>query len=418
VPTASAPDVRWRTLFGAVLAVRLLYPFFNSPLLHLFSDPQRHWDNAALFLTPNVMGSGDPYLYQLWLFALRWIAGRNNAAVLAGCGVLCAGMPYGWYRALRELLPRGTALRGGILIGLWPPFLGVYAYFMNETLLLTLTGYAFWLTLRALRRRSLGPWTLACALWVATCFTRTVLLPVALFALLWAWLLLPRKLYAALLGLCLAGAIALPAGLHAHAALGYFSPLGNLYLNEIYRHSLKREIRIDFGAQGQYIFGSPSYYNPTFYPLSDWTTTRSGTQDIHIDTRNGRQDWRHALALLPPQGAAQWWTDFGENLCYLLFAQSWPDNDRGTLVGWASVWLRWVFVLIVIAVAVAALALRRRYAGREWLITLCALLSFGMLMLQHEGIMEGRYRKPIEPIFIAALLVAWHARARAAGRSA
>src|SRR5579863_9168421 len=126
----SAPEVRWRTLFGAVLVIRLLYPFFNSPLSHIFSDPQRHWDNAALFLHPSVMGSGDPYLYQLWLFALRQVADGSSAAILTACGVLCALMPYGWYRALRELMPRTAALRAGTLIGLWPPFLGCYAYFM------------------------------------------------------------------------------------------------------------------------------------------------------------------------------------------------------------------------------------------------------------------------------------------------
>ena len=128
-------------MFGGVLVLRLLYPFFNSPLAHIFSDPQRHWDNAGRFLSPSVMGSGDPFLYQLWLFALRQLAAGSSATILAGCGALCAAMPYGWYRALRELQPRAVALRGAVLIGLWPPFLGGYAYFMTETLLLTLTGF-------------------------------------------------------------------------------------------------------------------------------------------------------------------------------------------------------------------------------------------------------------------------------------
>ncbi len=174
--------------------MRLLYPFFNSPLTHIFSDPQRHWDNAALFLHPSVMGSGDPYLYQLWLFALRQLSGDSSALVLTSCGALCAGMAYGWYRALRELLPRLPALRGAVLMGLWPPFIGGYAYFMNETLLMTLTGFAMALTLRALRKRELRSWAAACALWLLACFTRTVALPMALLGLLWAWLLQPQKL--------------------------------------------------------------------------------------------------------------------------------------------------------------------------------------------------------------------------------
>jgi hypothetical protein len=406
----SAREERWRTLFGAVLVIRLLYPFFNSPLTHIFSDPQRHWDNAALFMHPSVMGSGDPYLYQLWLFALRQLSGDSAPWLLTACGVLCAGMPYGWYRALRELVPRLTALRGAVLIGLWPPFLGGYGYFMNETLLMTLTGFAMALTLRALRKRELAAWAAACALWLAASFTRTVALPMALLSLGWVWLLQPHKLRAALLAAAMSLLLVIPAGLHTRAALGFFSPFGNLYLNEIYHAGRNKSIQIDFGPQGQYIFGSPSYYNPTFYPFSEWKTARDGVLSITIDTRNGRDDWRRMRASIPPRSWREHWSDLVENLCYLLFGQSWPDNDRSTAIGWATVWLRWLFVPMALAVTLAAG--RRLYHGRGWLLPSCALLSLGLLMVQHEGIMEGRYRKPLEPIFVAALVLAWQARQR------
>jgi hypothetical protein len=74
------------------------------------------------------------------------------------------------------------------------------------------------------------------------------------------------------------------------------------------------------------------------------------------------------------------------------------------------VWLRWLFVPMALAVAVAAA--RRLYRGREWLLPSCALLSLALLIVQREGIMEGRYRKPIEPVFVAALLLAWQVRGR------
>ena len=108
--------LRW--LFGAELLLRLLYPFFNSPLRHLYSDPARHWNNALHFLQPDAFGGGDPYLYQLWLFLLQRL--NSSAGLLLGCGALCALMPWGWYRALRELLPRHWALGGALLIGLVP----------------------------------------------------------------------------------------------------------------------------------------------------------------------------------------------------------------------------------------------------------------------------------------------------------
>src|SRR5208282_3959549 len=130
--------------FGALLLGRLLFPFFNSPLDHLFSDPGRHWDNAQRFLHPGIMGSNDPFAYQLWLYLLQQFAHGNYPTVLLGCGFLCAAMPYGWYRALRELRPRASALGGALIIGLIPGSISIYAYFMTETLLLTLLGFGFW----------------------------------------------------------------------------------------------------------------------------------------------------------------------------------------------------------------------------------------------------------------------------------
>ena len=81
-------------------------------------------------------------------------------------------------------------------------------------------------------------------------------------------------------------------------------------------------------------------------------------------------------------------------------------------MGWLGVWLRWLLLPIVIGTAIASV--RGVYRGREWLLPLCALMSLSLLALQREGIMEGRYRKPVEPIFMAAIALAWHARARAA----
>jgi hypothetical protein len=408
--TLSGREVRWSTVFGAVLVMRLLYPFFNSPLQHLFSDAQRHWETGLHFLHPDVMGSGDPYSYQLWLFLLQRLAGDSSAMILTGCGVLCAAMPYGWYRTLRELMPRLPALRGAVLIGLWPPFLGLYGFFMTETLLLTLTGFCFALTLRALRKRSGPAFALMCALWLIASFTRVVALPLALVCVLCAWVVQPRKPVAGSVALLLVAAIAIPAGLHTRAALGYFGPLGNLYLNEIYHASGNKDIQIDYAGQGVYTFGSPSYYNPTFYPFSDWTTSRRGVYAITIDTRNGRADWQRAQRQLPHLPFSARLRDFGENLCYLFFGQDWPDNDRGTLLGAAAVWLRWLLLPIMIWTAFAAL--RGMYRGREWLVPACALMSLLLLAVQREGIMEGRYRKPLEPLLLTSIVLALRSHSR------
>ncbi len=403
----SARELSGSALCACVLVLRVLFVLLDSPLAHLYSDPLRHWNNGRDFLHPTVMGSGDPYLYQLWLFVLQHIPGTGSAAILAGCALLCAAMPYGWYRALRELAPRERSLWGAALIGVWPPAVAIYGFFMTETLLLALTGFAFALTLRAARKRTGAAFALACALWLAVCFTRIVLLPLALLCLGWLWTLQRRRLRAVLLALCLTGAIAIPAGLHGRAALGYFAPLGNLYFNQIYLASERKNIQLDFGAQGLYIFGSPSFYNPTFSPFSNWTTRRQDTYAISIDTRHGRADWIRELERARSEPPRWRWRDFAENLCYLFFGQAWPANLDAVL-GALVVWSRWLWLPAVIWTLLASA--RGSYRGREWLIALGALSSLLLLVLQHEAIMEGRYRAPIEPIFIAAIVLSLRAR--------
>jgi hypothetical protein len=397
--------------FAGLLVVRLLYPFFNSPLTHLSSDPLRHWQTGLDFPHPDVMGGGDPFLYQLWLYGVRSAAGGSDAFVLLTCGVLCAAMPYGWYRALREVLPRDRSLLGAIVIGLVPGFLSVYGYFMTETLLLTLTGFAFWLTLRADRKRTVGAFAWACAVWLAASYTRIVVVPMAALALSWLWICQPQKIGKALAAAVLAALITIPAGLHSRAGLGFFSPLGNLYLNEIYHDSGRKDIHIDFGAKGRYEFGSPSYYNPTFYPLSNWTTSRTGAVDIVVDTHNGRADWiREKERIRHGQKSSihNRWEDF----MYLLFGEEWPDSNRDTFIGYLTLWSRWLWLPLVVGVLLATVG--RRYRGRQWLLPASALGMVTLLALQSEGPMEGRFRKPIEPVFIAALVIALARKAREA----
>jgi len=398
------PPEQWlQRLFGLLLLARLLFPFFDAPFDHLFSDPLRHWQNGERFMHPDIMGSSDPFLYQLWLYSLQRVARGAMPAVLLGCGVLCAAMPYGWYRALRELQPKVRALSGALIIGLVPESVSIYAYFMNETLLLSLMGFCFWFTLRCYRKRTVAAFALAGAFWLCAAFTRTVAAPIAFGCLLWLWSAQSRRIANALVVLGLALALAVPAGLHARARLGFFAPLGNLYLNEIYRISGMRDIAINFGPQGQYQFGAPSFYIPTFYPFSEWTTERTGTVHIAIDLRGGRAAWVAEKARVAQQRTFPMWKQRWEDLQYLLFGQSWPDSDHSDVIDCLTVWTRWIWSPLVVVVAWAALT--RRYRGRAWLLPLCALGMLALLMLQSEGVMEARYRKPVDAIFLCAALV-------------
>jgi hypothetical protein len=405
---------RLEWLGGLILLARLLYPFFNSPLDHLFSDPQRHWDNGLAFLDPTIMGSGDPYLYQVWLFLLQKLAHGSTPTILLGCGLLCAVMPYGWYRALRELLPKRSALTGALVIAVIPESLSLYAYFMNETLLLSLLGFCFWSTLRCHRKQTLASFALATGLWVCAAFSRTIAVPMAVGCVSWLLATQAQRFYKAGMALALMLLVAVPAGLHGKAKLGYFAPLGNLYFNEIYSVSGAREININYGPDGVYHFGCPSFYNPTFFPFSDWTTDRTGVVSLVIDLTRGRAAWRDEKARVVRQPQFPAWRRHWEDAIYFFFGQSWPNSDRASIVGWLTLWSRWIWAPLMATVAYGAC--RRQFSGMAWLFPLCALGTSGLLLVQSVGVMEARYRQPIDAVFVCAfwlMLNQWKSRTTA-----
>lgn len=401
--------MRW--LFGAVLIVRLLFPFLDSPMSHLFSDPLRHWNNGLNFLHPDLMAGDDPFLYQAWMAALQWASRGNDAWINLGCAVLCVLMPYGWYRALREILPKPWALGGGALIGLWPSCFAMYAYFMNETLLLALLGVGFWATFRARRKGTLGALAIASLIWTCAAFTRTVAVPLALLNVGYLIAAHSSKFLSSLAAIGALCLLLVPAAWHSRAGVGFVAPLGNLYLNEIYAASGRRDIVIEAGAAGSYIFSSPSFYNPSFYPFSDWVSARSGAFEIHVDLSNGRADWQRELARAHAQRTYPRWRQRWDDFVFLLFAPSWPDNDRSTLSGSLSLWNRWLWLPLVLWVGWGAL--RGGFYRREWVLPVCGIGLFVLLVMQNSGTMEGRFRKPLEPIFLAAAIVmAYRARHR------
>ncbi|MGH8231814.1 MAG: methyltransferase domain-containing protein [Steroidobacteraceae bacterium] len=252
-------------------------------------------------------------------------------------------------------------------------------------------------------------------LWVAALFTRSIALPMAVVCLGTIWLWQRQRLAKALIAVVTFAALALPAGLHLRSTLHFFGPLGNLYLSQIYSVSGKRNIGINAGALGVWGFGTPSFYNPTFYPFSSWTTDRTGTAYIRIDVSQGRATWLAEKRRMAAARSFPWWRQYQENLLYLLFGQSWPDNDPRSLSGLATVWTRWAWPPLMLLVAWGWV--RGRYHGREWLLPVCALGMLVSLALQRDGIIEGRYRKPIDPVLVAAAIVLWPRRRTPAARA-
>jgi hypothetical protein len=73
------------------------------------------------------------------------------------------------------------------------------------------------------------------------------------------------------------------------------------------------------------------------------------------------------------------------------------------VTGWLSVWSRWLWCPLILIVASGAL--RRQFRGADWLLAGSALALLAYFVVQGAGVMEGRYRKPLEPLIVAAAVV-------------
>jgi hypothetical protein len=166
-------------IFGIAMGIRFACVFIYPPSSHLFSDAQRHWDNAGAFLSPTLFGSVDPIMYQMYLGVLRFITHDNALVISIFTGLLSTLMPWCWYKALGDVLPELWALLGGIAIAFMPSLLMIYSYYMQETLLLTLLAAGVWLSLRAIRLGTLSAYAWAVLVWVLACFTRVQAIPVS-----------------------------------------------------------------------------------------------------------------------------------------------------------------------------------------------------------------------------------------------
>lgn len=398
-------------LFVLALIARFALVFLYHPLDHLFSDPGRHWGNGKRFFTPDIMGSIDPLMYQAWLYALQQLSGDDRAWVALATGGLSVAMALFWYLALKELLPRNWALGGGLAIALMPSLTMIYGYTMNETLLLPLMAGAVWLSLRAMRTKTFLSAALAGLFWALACYTRSIaLVPAAIFMLA-IFITNPQRIMVFVVtSLCFL-ALMVPACWHSMLKLKYCAPFGQTELNEIYRGSRMATVHIQVMGEGEWFFSSPSLYHYTFAPWVMWKSTRSGKVDAQIYPENGRAGWvrelKNVAAMEKPMSA---FDDWAENAAYLWFGPSWPDNNPGYWLGLLNIWNRWLW--LPVTVAVAMMLREYKLPWRQRLLPLTALLLMTLLTFQQVVIMEGRYRKPVEPLLIASLVLLMHAKRR------
>lgn len=402
-----------RIAFAAALLLRFAYVQSVGPMQHIFSDPGRHWENAQHFLQPYFFGSADPLMYQVYLAAVLRVTHGNVHAINLCTGLLCAAMAWFWYKALRELLPETWALYGGIIIALMPSLVMIYSYFMTETLLLTLMAAAVWLTLRAMRLKTLSAFAWAALVWALASYTRAFALPLALVSLgCMGWHDRRRLLLKCGMAGVVFGALAVPACWHSEIHLHYCAAFGLSYPNIGYYIANTKGYEMDLGPEGRYGFSSPSFYTHPFEPFSERVRPQTGSVMMKVNVNEGSAGWEREMARLRAQygASATYWDRFLDNAVTLFFDPSWPDNNPDYSMGWLAIYNRWLWLPLALTVAWLGWPRRLPWNPVLRLPVLLALLASALLMFQQRGMMEGRYRKPAEPLLIAACVILLYER--------
>ncbi|MDX2111781.1 MAG: hypothetical protein SFY80_16235 [Verrucomicrobiota bacterium] len=416
------------------LLLRIDSVFTNNPMTTVayVSDCMRHWDHAkdTLNFSPSVLF--DPIVYQSWMSLVQkfCLADPTLAAIYGA--LLSLSCPLAWGYFFKEL-PLGRTLRlfGMCLIAFLPTWIGIYSYFMQETLFLPLLGLAFGLSWRALRKNDLHSFLLVVFVWILTGLTRGVGIPMAAVTVSTLWFVqkgkLPRAIYSTLILALILG----PLALRSHTFCGLWSPHGSGVFNKLYCISGKQRVEMHLsrdGAGWYYIYESPmmraypfkelaellppkedpnapdSAFRQKVLELSRWTTARQDALVLNVDLRKGMTDWNTAAAgiELTFDQRCRW---IKENLLCMFFGASWPDDNPAFYFDHLAVYTRW-FWLPLFIVVFALLLFRWKHIGFSgYLISANVLFWLYIQCFSLVVINEGRYRKPLEGLLITLILI-------------
>ncbi len=392
-------------LFGNV--VQVWYIFTYNPVDHIWSDPERHWSQGIDILRTDLMSLTDPVGYQVYIAVLGKLSLKNPVLVAYFTSLLAVLNTWVWYKFLRELQANKTAaLLGWAVCSLLPSWTAIYGYFMQETLMLPLLGASLWATWRCRRKADVRSFVLMVVLWMVAGLTRGIAIPLAAVACTWLWLAQDIKVKKALFSLVALLLLMGPLTYRSYQIVGHFAPHGMGHLNVIYAMSGKKEIKIHStlnNAQWWHIFGSPSTGAKPFTPISDWHTQRKGVVTVDVDLSAGTRDWAAAKANLDFDFKRYLWIT-KESLIFIFFANSWPDNNFSRVVDVVGGILRWVWCPLFLAVMIASLVQRKKLRGNSMLMAMIGVW-FVVQVLLPICINEGRYRKPLEGLLVAQIVL-------------
>jgi hypothetical protein len=383
-----------------------------NPIDHVFSDTERHWDHGTEdLLRDDPFIIGDPILYQLFIGTLAKLSLKIPELIAFYTVLLSVLMPWLWYRFFRELQPsRLAAVAGWAAITWMPSWISIYGYFMTEALLLPLLGAALWLTWRCKRKQTVNSFLLMALFWILAGLTRGAAIPMAAVATTWLWLVQDQKIKKTVYGIILLALTLVPLGLRSLEKVHIFAPYGITQLNQIYSRSGNEEINLEYwrdGAVWYFGFWSPSLGSEPLEPLSHWKSRREGKVKVHIEIEKGWQDWNSALKQHDPSTSKYLWL-MSENLIFLFFGESWPDSDRERALGEINYQMRWIWAPLTLGVLIWTLLWQRRLPGTRTDRLLLPAIIFVWFVVQGlmlNAVNEGRYRKPLEGLLIAQIVL-------------
>lgn len=399
------------TFFIAIGSLaRVAAVFHHNPLEILITDPGRWWFEATHWSDMGPMAAIDPFGYPIWLGLLIKLTGGSELALAVHNSILSVLTPWIWHRLVRELTAdRDLAYAAWAVFCCVPSWIAIYSYTMSETLLLPLFGFALWMIFRARRVQSVGAYMLAATAAVLACSTRVFALPFCIAGLLWVLLHSQRRLLKLCSAVLVFAVVAIPLAWRSQNIVQVARPFGFPEILEMYRDSGKKTVRFtvtrDHGAyRWYYEFGSPSFYQEPFQPISHWTSARSGIVYAEINEEHGKADWDRALK----QNQVPWPAHLrllAENYLFFYFAPSWPDSSSDRLPDRLQIMLRWIWVPLATMVLLGNFRYRSELRGTAAAVFAVLTTIAWTLSPLSPAVMEGRYRKPVEGLLIVNLFL-------------
>jgi hypothetical protein len=219
-----------------------------------------------------------------------------------------------------------------------------------------------------------------------------------------------------------------PQAIRSKIELGFVAPFGNPWLTRIMLRSGARMTYFHVYApsdrkadlkpkDAQMEFGSPSCFIRPLEPVSHWAIRRAFEDSkarVIIDSSHGGRDWKNAYEQFNNDtDAEEWMAQWRENIILFFFAPSWPETAFAQWDGHLEYLGRWLWAPLILVVFVFNI---REFAYRRFDLIPVAVTAFTLLLaFQNTVLVEGRYRKPLEPLLILNLVWVLAGKQKATG---